>query len=324
MLYPLKFKPIIKQTLWGGKKLAYKSEDNQVKDSIGESWELSGVQDNISVVSEGALADNSLEELIEVYMGDLVGDHIYEKFGVEFPLLIKYIDACDKLSIQVHPDDATAKERHNAYGKTEMWYLVDADPEARLLLGFNKDTDKSEYLTKLHNNTLPEILNVEKVKKGDCFFIPAGTVHAIEKGCFIAEIQQTSDITYRIYDYDRRDKNGNARELHTELATDVIHFNSQKEHSIPYHRHENHTEELVDCNYFTTSYLKFDKEIEKDYIDIDSFVINMCLDGNFTIVYDTDQSIQVKKGETILVPACLKNIFLIPQQEAELLEIFIR
>ena len=324
MLYPLKFKPIIKQTLWGGKKLAYKSEDNQVKDSIGESWELSGVQDNISVVSEGALADNSLEELIEVYMGDLVGDHIYEKFGVEFPLLIKYIDACDKLSIQVHPDDATAKERHNAYGKTEMWYLVDADPEARLLLGFNKDTDKSEYLTKLHNNTLPEILNVEKVKKGDCFFIPAGTVHAIENGCFIAEIQQTSDITYRIYDYDRRDKNGNARELHTELATDVIHFNSQKEHSIPYHRHENHTEELVDCNYFTTSYLKFDKEIEKDYIDIDSFVIYMCLDGNFTIVYDTDQSIQVKKGETILVPACLKNIFLIPQQEAELLEIFIR
>lgn len=324
MLYPLKFKPIIKQTLWGGKKLAYKSENNQVKDSIGESWELSGVQDNLSVVSEGALADNNLEELIEVYMGDLVGDHIYEKFGVEFPLLIKYIDACDKLSIQVHPDDATAKERHNAYGKTEMWYLVDADPEARLLLGFNKDTDKSEYLTKLHNNTLPEILNVEKVKKGDCFFIPAGTVHAIEKGCFIAEIQQTSDITYRIYDYDRRDKNGNTRELHTELATDVIHFGSQKEHSIPYHKHENHTEELVDCNYFTTSYLKFDKEIEKDYIDIDSFVIYMCLDGNFTIVYDTDQSIQVKKGETILVPACLKNIFLIPQQEAELLEIFIR
>lgn len=324
MLYPLKFKPIIKQTLWGGKKLAYKSEDNQVKDSIGESWELSGVQDNISVVSEGTLADNNLEELIEVYMGDLVGDHIYEKFGVEFPLLIKYIDACDKLSIQVHPDDATAKERHNAYGKTEMWYLVDADPEARLLLGFNKDTDKSEYLTKLHNNTLPEILNVEKVKKGDCFFIPAGTVHAIEKGCFIAEIQQTSDITYRIYDYDRRDKNGNARELHTELATDVIHFESQKEHSIPHHKHENHTEELVDCNYFTTSYLKFDKEIEKDYIDIDSFVIYMCLDGNFTIVYDTDESIQVKKGETILVPACLKNIFLIPQPEAELLEIFIR
>lgn len=324
MLYPLKFKPIIKQTLWGGKKLAYKSEDTHVKDSIGESWELSGVQDNVSVVSEGILADNSLEELIEVYMGDLVGDHIYQKFGVEFPLLLKYIDACDTLSIQVHPDDATAKERHNAYGKTEMWYLVDADPDARLLLGFNKDTDKAEYLNKLYNKTLPEILNIEQVKKGDCFFIPAGTVHAIEKGCFIAEIQQTSDITYRIYDYDRRDKNGNARELHTELATDVINFEAQKEHSIHYHKHENHSEELVDCNYFTTSYLKFDKEIEKDYIDIDSFVIYMCLEGHFTIAYDVDKSVQVKKGETILVPACLKNIFLIPQKEAELLEIFIR
>lgn len=149
MLYPLKFKPIIKQTIWGGEKLAYKSEEANVKSSIGESWEISGVQDNISVVSEGPLAENSLQELTEIYMGDLVGDRIYEKFGVEFPLLIKYIDACDNLSIQVHPDDATAKERHNAYGKTEMWYVVDADPDAQLLMGFNKNSDKSEYLTKL-------------------------------------------------------------------------------------------------------------------------------------------------------------------------------
>lgn len=196
MLYPLKFKPIVKQTIWGGEKLAYKSEKNTLKSGIGESWEISGVQDNISVVSEGALADNTLQELTEVYMGDLVGDKIYEQFGVEFPLLIKYIDACDDLSIQVHPNDAVAKERHNAYGKTEMWYVVDAAPGAQLLMGFNKDTDKSEYLTKLHNNTLPEILNAEKVKKGDCFFIPAGTVHAIGKGCFIAEIQQTSSSSF--------------------------------------------------------------------------------------------------------------------------------
>ena len=186
MLYPLKFSPILKETIWGGEKLACKSEDPTIKSGIGESWEISGVQDNVSVVSEGPLADNTLQELTEVYMGDLVGDKIYEQFGVEFPLLIKYIDACDDLSIQVHPNDAVAKERHNAYGKTEMWYVVDADPDAQLLMGFNKDTDKSEYLTKLHNNTLPEILNTEKVKKGDCFFIPAGTVHAIGKGCFIA------------------------------------------------------------------------------------------------------------------------------------------
>ena len=324
MLYPLKFKPILKQTIWGGDKLAYKSNDPKVKESIGESWEISGVQDNISVVSEGALEGNSLQELTEIYMGDLVGDKIYEKFGIEFPLLIKYIDARDNLSIQVHPDDATAKARHNAYGKTEMWYLVGADRDAELIMGFNKDTDKLEYLTALHNHTLPVLLNTEKVEKGDCFFIPAGTVHAICKGCYIAEIQQTSDITYRIYDYDRRDKNGNPRELHTELATDVINFCEQKQHNIHYHQHENHTEELVSCNYFTTNYLKFDKEVEKDYIELDSFVIYMCLEGNFTLVYDVDKTVKVNKGETILVPAILKNLFLIPETEAEILEIYIR
>ena len=323
MLYPLKFTPILKQTLWGGEKLAYKNQDKNIRSSIGESWEISGVQENISVVSEGPLAGNNLEELTEVYMGDLVGDHIYEQFGIEFPLLIKYIDACDNLSIQVHPDDVVARERHNAYGKTEMWYVVDASPKACLLLGFNKDTDKTEYLTKLRDNTLPDLLNIEKVKKGDCFFIPAGTVHAIGKGCFIAEIQQTSDITYRIYDYDRRDKNGNPRELHTELATDVIRFKQQKEHAVHYHQHENHTEELVSCNYFTTNYLKFEREIEKDYYDIDSFVIYMCLEGEFSVVYNVDQTVKMKKGETVLIPATLKNIFLLPKRESEILEIYI-
>lgn len=324
MLYPLKFKPLLKQTIWGGNKLAYKSDNAQVKDSIGESWEISGVQDNISVVSEGPLADNSLQELIEVYMGDLVGDKIYDQFGIEFPLLIKFIDARDNLSIQVHPDDAIAKERHNAYGKTEMWYLLDADPDAELVMGFSQDTTKDKYLASLSDNTLPQLLNTEKVQKGDTFFIPAGTVHAICKGCYIAEIQQTSDITYRIYDYDRRDKNGNPRELHTELATEVINFSKQEEHAIHYHTHENHSEELVDCKYFTTNYLKFNQEIEKDYIELDSFVIYMCLEGTFTLVYDIDKNMKVTKGETILVPACLKNLFLIPEKEAEVLEIYIK
>lgn len=322
-LYPLKFKPILKQTIWGGKKLSSKS-DTAIKESIGESWEISGVQDSISVISEGMLAENTLQELVEVYMGDLVGDQVYEKFGIEFPLLIKYIDACDDLSIQVHPDDATAKERHDAYGKTEMWYIIDATPGAELIMGFTNDSDKNEYLSHLRDNTLPDILNVEKVKKGDCFFIPAGTVHAIGKGCLIAEIQQTSDITYRIYDYNRRDKNGVARELHTELATDVINFSKQTQHAIHYHSHENHTEELVQCDYFTTNILKFNQEIEKDYIDIDSFVIYMCLEGNFSVVYNTDQFVKVSKGETVLVPACFKEIFLIPEKEAQILEIYIK
>lgn len=323
MLYPLKFKPILKQTIWGGEKLAGKSDDPEVKRGIGESWEISGVQENISVVSEGILADNTLEELIEVYMGDLVGDQVYEQFGVEFPLLIKYIDACDNLSIQVHPDDTTAKERHNAYGKTEMWYILEAAPQAKLALGFRKDIEKTEYLARIQNHTLPEILNVETVQAGDCFFIPAGTVHAIGKGCFLAEIQQTSDITYRIYDYNRPDKNGQLRELHTELATDVLRYTQQKEHALHYHKHLNHTEQIVTCKYFTTNYLKFDKEIEKDYYQLDSFVVYMCLSGAYTLVYNTDQTVQVKSGETVLIPAILKNIFLIPQEETEVLEIYL-
>ncbi|MGL5681572.1 MAG: type I phosphomannose isomerase catalytic subunit [Marinifilaceae bacterium] len=323
MLYPLKFTPIIKQTIWGGKRLADKSSDPNVKENIGESWELSGVQDNVSVVSNGALAENTLEELIEIYMGELVGDHIYERFGVEFPLLVKYIDACDNLSIQVHPDDEKAHERHNAYGKTEMWYVVDADKDAELIMGFNKESNEEEYLEKLNTNKLPDILNVEHVSKDDAFFIPAGMVHAIGKGCYIAEIQQTSDITYRIYDYDRRDKEGNPRELHTELATDVIDFNYYPKHKIRVPQELNDTERLVKCDYFTTNLIVFDKEVEKDYFTIDSFVIYMCLEGEFTLVYNEKESIKVQQGETVLVPACFKNIFLIPSQTAKVMEVFI-
>ncbi len=324
MLYPLKFTPILKQVIWGGRKLAYKSQYPEREVSIGESWEISGVQENLSVVSEGFLAGNNLEELIEVYMGELVGDKVYEKFGVEFPLLIKYIDACQDLSIQVHPNDTVAKERHNAYGKTEMWYVADAESDAHLLIGFNKESGKSEYLDKLQSNTLPEILRSEAVRKGDCFFIPAGTVHAICKGCFIAEIQQTSDITYRLYDYGRTDKEGNTRELHTELATDVIDFRKQEAGAIRPAGTPNRTEELVSCDYFTTNYLRFDREVEKEYFDLDSFVIYMCLEGSFTLVYDTDKSVPVQKGETVLLPAVLKTIFLLPTAACELLEIYIR
>lgn len=321
MLYPLKFSPILKQTIWGGERLRTKKGGEELT-KIGESWEISGIQDNISVVSEGALADNTLEELIEVYMGDIVGDKIYEKFGIEFPLMVKYIDAQDNLSVQVHPDNQTAKERHKAYGKNEMWYVLDADKDAELILGFKHPIDKSEYLTRLQNHSLPEILKYEKVKPGDSFYIPTGTVHSIGKGCFIVEITQTSDITYRIYDYDRVDTAGNPRELHTELSTDVIQFTVHEKHQNENHRHENHIEELVQNDYFTVDYLKFNKEIEKDYFHLDSFVIYVCLTGNFTIVYNTDQSVKVNCGETVLLPACFKSVFLIPDKESSILEIY--
>ena len=296
MLYPLKFHPILKKKIWGGERLAYKSEEHE--ESIGESWEISAVEDNISVVSNGILADNDLQELIEVYMGDLVGDHIYEKFGIEFPLLIKYIDANDDLSIQVHPDDETAKERHNAYGKTEMWYIVDAEKDASLVLGFNHEIDKATYLQALHQNKLMDLLNVQKVKKGESFFIPAGLVHAIGKGCLIAEIQQTSDITYRIYDYNRKDANGNTRELRTDLATDVINYSYQPQHRVNYTPQDNQSAKLVKCPYFTTNLLVFDRDIEKEYVHLD-------------------------KGETVLVPACFKNLTLYPDDITQVLEIYV-
>ena len=321
MLYPLKFHPILKKKIWGGERLAYKSKEHD--ESIGESWEISAVEDNISVVSNGILADNDLQELIEVYMGDLVGDHIYEKFGVEFPLLIKYIDANDDLSIQVHPDDETAKERHNAYGKTEMWYIVDADKDASLVLGFNHEIDKATDLQALHQNKLMDLLNVQKVKKGESFFIPAGLVHAIGKGCLIAEIQQTSDITYRIYDYNRKDANGNTRELHTDLATDVIDYSYQPQHRVNYTPQDNQSAKLVKCPYFTTNLLVFDRDIEKEYVHLDSFVIYMCLQGKFTITTGECEPVLVNKGETVLVPACFKNLTLYPDDITQVLEIYV-
>ena len=321
MLYPLKFHPILKKKIWGGEKLAYKS--NEHEEAIGESWEISAVEDNISVVSNGILADNDLQELIEVYMGELVGDHVYEKFGIEFPLLIKYIDANDDLSIQVHPDDETAKERHNAYGKTEMWYMVDAEKDASLVLGFNQEIDKNTYLQALHQNKLMDLLNVQKVKKGESFFIPAGLVHAIGKGCFIAEIQQTSDITYRIYDYNRKDANGNTRELHTDLATDVIDYSYHPQHKVNYTPHDNQSVQLVKCPYFTTNLLVFDRDIEKEYVRLDSFVIYMCLQGKFTITTGECDPVLVNKGETVLVTACFKNLTLYPDDVTQVLEIYV-
>jgi mannose-6-phosphate isomerase len=294
-----------------------------VQGPIGESWEISAVEDHVSVVLNGPLAGNDLQELIEVYMGDLVGDAIYEKFGVEFPLLIKYIDAHDNLSIQVHPDDATARQRHNAYGKTEMWYMIDADPGASLVLGFNKPTDKAEYLQRLDEGRLTDLLCVEPARAGDCFFIPAGLVHAIRAGCFIAEIQQTSDITYRIYDYDRVDAHGNPRELHTTLAADVIDYHYHPSHKVNYTPRANQSTRLVACPYFTTSLLALDRELRRDYVSIDSFVIYMCLEGAFTLVAEGREPVTVARGETVLVPAILKNLTLYPDEVTRLLEIFV-
>jgi mannose-6-phosphate isomerase len=324
-LYPLKFQPILKDKIWGGNKLKTVLNKNfSPLPNAGESWEISGVEGDISVVSNGNLAGNNLEELIEVYMGDLVGDHVYDQFGMEFPLLIKFIDANDVLSIQVHPDDELSKQRHNAFGKTEMWYVIEADKGSELIVGFNQEVDKAKYVAKLEEAKLEEILNNEPVKKGSCFFIPAGRVHAIGKGILLAEIQQTSDVTYRMYDWNRTDDAGNPRELHTKLAVDAIDYSFEKKYRTDYETEINKTNELVRCPYFTTNRLEFDKQIEKDYSQLDSFVIYMCLDGGFTIESEGGITTEVIKGETVLIPAELENVVLFPKGKTEILEVYIK
>ncbi len=324
MLYPLKFKPIYKDKIWGGNKLkTILNKDFGTLPNCGESWEISGVDGDESVIANGFLEGNTIAEIIEIYMSDLVGEKVYEKFGLEFPLLIKFIDANDVLSIQVHPDDKLAKERHIAFGKTEMWYVIQADNGAELISGFNKTINKEIYLTHLENKTLTNILNVEKVKSGDVFFIPAGRVHAIGAGILLAEIQQTSDVTYRIYDWDRIDDKGNLRELHTELALDAINFEGKEEFRREFKPILNDSLNLVNCEYFTTNIIELDKPLQKDYHNIDSFVIYMCLDGDVSICYN-EKIETLKTGETILIPAELKELILQPTKNAKILEVYIK
>ena len=323
-LYPLKFTPIYKDKIWGGDKIrSILNKDYGNLPNCGESWELSGVEGNISIVSNGYLAGNTLEELVEIYMGDLVGDKTYEKYGIEFPLLIKFIDANDDLSIQVHPDDEMSAARHNAFGKTEMWYVMQADKGAKLQSGFNTQVDRDIYLKKLEDAELTDILNFEEVKAGDVFFIPAGRVHAIGKGILLAEIQQTSDVTYRIYDYDRRDDKGNLRELHTELALDAIDFTLSAEYKTNYESKINESVELASCPYFTTNVLDINSVIEKDYNKLDSFVIYICLDGE--LVLETESGSEtILKGDTILLPASIESVLLKPvSASVKLLEVYI-
>lgn len=323
MLYPLKFEPIYKYRIWGGNKLSDYLSKKDVPTKTGESWELSGVEDDISVVANGALAGNTIQELAEIFMGELLGDHVHEKFGEEFPLLIKLIDANDVLSIQVHPDDKLAKERHQAYGKTEMWYVIQADEGSSLFSGFKKKLDKESYLKHLKDGTIKEVLNSEPVREGDAFFIPAGRVHATGAGILFAEIQQTSDITYRIYDWERIDIDGKARELHTDLALDAIDFKVHDNYKADYYGQVNKSNLIESCEYFTTNIIPLTQTIEKDYVEIDSFVIYICLEGAFSILSGEGVKTIVQKGETVLLPANLNNVILEPQIPSKLLEVYI-
>ena len=323
-LYPFKFQPILKSIIWGGSEISKFKNLDKVQDGIGESWEISAVKDSISVIKNGELAGKPLDELINEAKGQLVGEKVYEKFGDKFPLLIKFIDAQDDLSIQVHPDDELAKKRHNSFGKTEMWYIVNTKPNASIISGFKDKITPEQYLEKVKDNTFTDALQKHFVKKDKVYFLPAGRVHAIGSGCFVAEIQQTSDITYRIYDYNRKDASGNTRELHTELAKDAIDFTVYDSYETEYKAEENKPVELVSCEYFTTNLLKLDNSFEQDISDIDSFVILICLEGKCTLEDDKQNKISLEQGESILIPANTNKISISPTNETKLLQTFVR
>lgn len=306
MLYPLKFKPILKSQIWGGDKLVKagkKLPKNSAPDElIGESWEVSGVEGDVSVVSNGFLKSNDLEELTEVYMGELVGDKVYETYGLEFPILIKFIDARDVLSVQVHPDDALAEERHGSRGKTEMWYVVDCEPGACLYVGFNRPVTREEYLDAVAGGTLTDLLMRYEVKRGDAFYIPAGTVHAIGGGLLIAEIQETSDITYRISDWGRVGRDGKPRQLHTAEATDAINFNFAKDYLRHVASQPNTVREIVSTSFFTVNVLQVDGEMSRDHTSLDSFVAYVCTAGNLTVKTEGGTE-KLLAFESLLLPA---------------------
>ncbi len=322
-LYPFKFQPILKSIIWGGSEISKFKNLDEVEDGIGESWEVSAVKGSISVIKNGELSGTSLDELIKEAKGQLVGEKVYEKYGNKFPLLIKFIDAQDDLSIQVHPNDELAKKRHNSFGKTEMWYIVKAKPDAFVIPGFKKKITPEQYLEKVKDNTFTDTLQKQYVKKDEVYFLPAGRVHAIGSGCFIAEIQQSSDITYRIYDYNRKDANGNPRELHTELAKDAINYTVYDSYQTGYKSEENRPIELVRCKYFTTNLLKIDKTFNQDVSNIDSFIVYMCLEGSCTLEDDNHNKVTIEQGESILIPAIIDNISITPTSETKLLQTYV-
>lgn len=324
MLYPFTFQPILKKIIWGGSDICPFKGITPVQEGIGESWELSHVDGNFSVVAEGELAGKSLDELIQTYGKQLVGGQVMERFGTRFPLLIKFIDARDNLSIQVHPNDELAKARHNSFGKTEMWYVIKAAPGAALYSGFSKQIDADEYVERVKNNTFMDVLQRYDVAEGDVFFLPAGRVHAIGAGCFIAEIQQTSNITYRIYDYNRKDANGNTRELHTELAKDAIDYTLYPDYRTHYKAHTNATIELASCKYFTTNLLDIDVTMTRDFSELDSFVVYICMGGSATLQDNKGNKLQIHQGQTVLIPADTTSVTLIPTPSAKFMETYIK
>lgn len=324
MLYPLKFAPILKSKIWGGDRInkLYR-HDSSTLTSIGESWEVSGMEGDDSVVINGFLRGNSLSELVEVYMGDLVGEHVYDMFGSEFPLLVKLLDAKDNLSVQVHPTDAMAEENGLVRAKNELWYVVDAEKNSSVIAGFEVPVDEELCRNMLEAKTLGNVLHRISVKKGDAIFIPAGCVHSIEPGCFILEIQQTSDVTYRLYDYDRRDADGNCRQLHIDEAMCAIDWQNWRNDKLNVVAKSNQMVTLLDRPCFTSNLMEIDVPKEYELAMIDSFVILTCVSGHVTLKFDNDY-LTLTDAESVLIPAEMTSLTIVPTVPSRLIESYIK
>ena len=316
--YPLQFTPILKGRIWGGNKLNTVLNKSITADANGESWELSTVKGDVSIVANGKWKGKSLMDLINEYPTDILGTEVYQRFGKEFPLLFKYLDAKEDLSIQVHPNDSLAKTRHGSFGKTEMWYIIQADLNSHIIAGFKEYSNSDLYLEHVKNNTLLSTLNEVEVKSGDAFFIESGTVHSIGAGLVVAEIQQTSDVTYRLYDFDRIDSAGIKRELHVDLALEAINYNSL-DTKIEYSKETNAPNELVSCPYFTTNFIPLDGQVAI-VKSKQSFTVYMCVEGSFELTYD-DVKVDYNKGDTVLIPASMNSFSI--NGKASILEIYI-
>ena len=307
-MQPLKFKPLLKQTIWGGNKIVpFKHLDSNLQ-NVGESWEISGVPGDETIVANGEYEGKSLNEVLKELQGKLVGEKNYARFGNEFPLLIKFIDANDDLSIQVHPTDELAQKRGKSRGKTEMWYLMESAPKAYLNCGMKTAITPQQYKEMVANNTICDAISNYNVKRGDSFFIPAGRIHSIGKGCFILEIQQTSDVTYRIYDFNRKDKDGNTRELHTEEAAECINYTVEENYRTNYVPAKNVGVNLATCPFFTTNLYDLDQPMTIDLSQLDSFVILICTGGKGTVTDNEGNTVEMQTGDSILVPATTQNV----------------
>lgn len=318
---PISFVPQLQYRLWGGNKLSTQLNKKDQGENNGESWEISAVPEFESVIANGLLKGKTLNAIIDSYPEELMGKAVVDQFGKTFPLLIKFIDAKIPLSVQVHPNDELAKERHNSFGKNEMWYILDAEPDAELIMGFNQEIDKQQYQKLLKENRVEEVLHREKVSAGDVVYIPTGRIHAIGGGVLLAEIQQSSDVTYRVYDYNRVDaQTGKTRELHNDLALDALDFSVQKTHKIDYPKKVNQVNTIIETPYFNTSFLPVNGTLKREYPNCDSFRVLMCVSGSLSIIY-AEEEYPLANGSCLLIPAAIEQLSI--QGKGDCLEVLV-